>query len=259
MNYLEVLEKKKISKFLNKGYLISKIEDKDSLKYIKEKFLKIIRKDTKNKSFKNFNLIHHEISVDNLNSFRLKIIQEINKDEKFRLAYFKVARESLFTLVGNELRMQKNINLSIQFPDDKSSLLPIHSDVWSGDSPFEINLWIPLVDCFKTKSMYILEQKDYEFFKKKIQKEKIKSSSDIFALVKNKINFLNVKFGEFVLFNQSLPHGNMVNKLDETRWSMNCRFKNLFTPYEDKRIGEFFTPITMRPMTEIGINYKDIF
>ena len=62
-----------------------------------------------------------------------------------------------------------------------------------------------------------------------------------------------------MLFNQSLPHGNMVNKLDETRWSMNCRFKNLFTPYEDKRIGEFFTPITMRPMTEIGINYKDIF
>ena len=30
--------------------------------------------------------------------------------------------------------MQKNINLSIQFPGDKSSLLPIHSDVWSGDS-----------------------------------------------------------------------------------------------------------------------------
>jgi len=259
MNYLEKLEKKKISKFLNKGYLISKIEDKDSLKYIKEKFLKIIRKTIKKRSFKNFNIIHQEVSVDNLNSFRLKIIQEINKDEKFRLAYFKVARKSLFSLVGNELMMQKNINLSIQFPDDKSSLLPIHSDVWSGDSPFEINLWVPLVDCFKTKSMYILEQKDYEYFKKRIQKEKIKSSSDIFSLVKNKINFLNVKFGEFVLFNQSLPHGNLVNKLDETRWSMNCRFKNLFTPYEDKRIGEFFTPITMRPMTEIGINYKDIF
>ena len=55
--------------------------------------------------------------------------------------------------------MQKNINLSIQFPNDDSSLLPIHSDVWSGDSPHEINLWIPLVDCYKTKSMYILENK----------------------------------------------------------------------------------------------------
>ena len=35
--------------------------------------------------------------------------------------------------------MQKSLNLSIQFPKDDSSLLPIHSDVWSGDSPFEIN------------------------------------------------------------------------------------------------------------------------
>ena len=37
--------------------------------------------------------------------------------------------------------MQRNINLSIQFPNDKGSLLPVHSDVWSGDSPYEINLW----------------------------------------------------------------------------------------------------------------------
>ena len=34
--------------------------------------------------------------------------------------------------------MQKNINLSIQFPGDKSSLLPIHSDVWSGDSTLKL-------------------------------------------------------------------------------------------------------------------------
>ena len=55
--------------------------------------------------------------------------------------------------------MQKRINLSIQLPNDSSSLLPLHSDIWSGDSPFEAVVWIPLVDCFKTKSMYILKSK----------------------------------------------------------------------------------------------------
>ena len=68
--------------------------------------------------------------------------------------------------------MQNNINLSIQFPNDNSSLLPIHSDVWSGDSPYELNLWIPLVNCFKTKSMYILEKKNEKLLdeiKKKYQ------------------------------------------------------------------------------------------
>ena len=52
--------------------------------------------------------------------------------------------------------MQKKINLSIQLPNDNSSLLDVHADVWSGDSPYEAVIWMPLVDCFKTKSMYIL-------------------------------------------------------------------------------------------------------
>ena len=35
-------------------------------------------------------------------------------------------------------------------------LLPTHADTWSGDSPFEVVVWVPLVNCYKTKSMYIL-------------------------------------------------------------------------------------------------------
>ena len=52
--------------------------------------------------------------------------------------------------------MQRRINLSIQMPADDSSLLATHSDVWSGDSPFEVVVWVPLVDVFRTKSMYLL-------------------------------------------------------------------------------------------------------
>ena len=152
--------------------------------------------------------------------------------------------------------MQKNINLSIQLPNDKSSLLPIHSDVWSGDSPYEINLWIPLVNCFKTKSMYILNRKHNSYFLKEMKKKKIKSSNQIFNLIKNKIQFINIKYGEFLIFDQTLPHGNIVNIENETRWSMNCRFKSIFSPYGDKKVGEFFIPITTRATTFIGQNFK---
>ena len=51
----------------------------------------------------------------------------------------------------------------------------------------------------------------------------------------------------------------VVNKEKETRWSLNCRFKSIFSPYLDKKIGEFFLPITTRAATEIGINYKSPF
>ena len=52
-----------------------------------------------------------------------------------------------------------------------------------------------------------------------------------------------------------MPHGN-VNKENETRWTMNCRFKSVFTPYKDKKIGEFYEPITLKPATKRGLNYK---
>ena len=66
--------------------------------------------------------------------------------------------------------MQKRINLNIQLPGDDSSLLVVHSDVWAGDSPFEAVVWLPLVDCFKTKAMYILPPNKNSKFSKKISK-----------------------------------------------------------------------------------------
>ena len=242
-------------KFLRKGYLISKVENKKSLEFLRKLIIKSSRKILKKNNI-NLNYIHKTINTDELNKFRLEIIRLLNNNKSSRYHYFNIAREAIYALAGNELMMQKNINLSIQFPDDDSSLLPIHSDVWSGDSPYEINLWVPLVNCYKTKSMYILEEKYNKKFLQDMKRKKLSSSEEIYKLVKNKIKWLNVNYGEVLIFNQALPHGNIINNEKETRWSMNCRFKSFFSPYGDKKIGEFFHPITTRPMTTVGINFK---
>ena len=98
------------------------------------------------------------MSLEELNDVRLKLIKSINSDKKFRVSYFELAKTQLKNIIGNELAMQKNINISIQLPQDESSLLPIHSDTWSGDSPFEAVLWVPMVNCFKTKSMFLFNR-----------------------------------------------------------------------------------------------------
>ena len=51
--------------------------------------------------------------------------------------------------------------------------------------------------------------------------------------------------------------GNTVNLEKSTRWSFNCRFKSVFSPYKDKKIGEFFTPIKLKPASIFGINYEE--
>ena len=240
---------------MKQGYIISKVEKRKSLNYLKNIISVNSQKILKRKNL-NLNKIHNYVSANSINEFRLEILNKLNKDSNSRFHYFNLARESLFNLTSNELMMQKNINLSIQLPNDESSLLPIHSDVWSGDSPYEINLWLPLVDCYKSKSMYLLKKKYLEKFILKLKKNKIKNSSKIFNLVKNEIQFLKINFGNFLIFDQTLPHGNVINKEKETRWSMNCRFKSMFSPYGDKKIGEFFLPITTRSMTKIGLKYK---
>ena len=152
--------------------------------------------------------------------------------------------------------MQLKVNLSIQLPEDDSSLLPIHADTWSGDSPFEVVVWIPLVDCYKTKSMYILPASKYPIIEENFKSMSDANTDDLFSSIEEDLKFLEIKYGEVLIFNQALPHGNRVNLENESRWSMNCRFKAVFTPYGDKKIGEFFEPISLKPASISGLNYN---
>jgi len=82
------------------------------------------------------------------------------------------------------------------------------------------------------------------------------SSEDLFQSIADEVDWLDIEFGNVLIFNQGLPHGNRVNVESETRWSLNCRFKGLYTPYGDKKIGEFFEPITMRAASKMGMDYQ---
>ena len=104
--------------------------------------------------------------------------------------------------------------------------------------------------------MYILPPNHYKKVENNFKKYSNKSSTELFNKIKKNLDWIDIKFGEILVFNQALPHGNIINKEKETRWSMNCRFKSVFSPYGDKKIGEFFEPITLRAASEIGIRYK---
>ncbi len=145
--------------YLQQGYIIRPVADLEALDWLRCKFVDLISEilnvEREAELDEVFNFIHKRVSVASLNGFRLKIIRRFNSIDSIREMYFKVARPYLETLVSNELAMQLRINLSIQFPNDESSLLPVHADTWSGDSPFEVVVWLPLVDCYSTKAMYI--------------------------------------------------------------------------------------------------------
>lgn len=198
--------------------------------------------------------IHDRVSASRLNDLRLAVFDGLNAETWFRPAYFAQARRALEILVGNELAMQLRVNLSVQLPDDDSSLLPVHSDVWNGDSAYEVVFWLPLVDCRRSKSMYLLPP-DANARAEARFASLGRSSEELFCAIESDVVFLDVPFGHGLIFTPTLMHGNRINREPDTRWSMNCRFKSVFSPYADKRLGEFFEPITLRAATRIGAGY----
>jgi sporadic carbohydrate cluster 2OG-Fe(II) oxygenase len=260
MNFLSDEELILSEDYLKNGYVIRKSPAYESIEYLRNRIVTVAA-DLLNEKYPEdpdifLNTIHRKVTSNDLNNFRLGVIQGINKDPDFRKHYFLSAKPLLESLVGNELSMQLRVNLSIQFPEDDSSLLPVHSDTWSGDSPYEVVVWIPMVDCYKTKAMYLLLAEDSKKLLQNFHTRAGKNSEELYQSIKDEVKFLNINYGEVMVFDQGYPHGNRINQENETRWSMNCRFKGVFTPYGDKKIGEFFEPISLRAASRIGMNYK---
>ena len=252
-------EKKKsiiAKKFIKDGYIIFDIEDLKTLKDIKKLFKKTINSSlkVKNTRLEVFNSFHKKIDTKKLNEIRLSIYSKINSRKGFLKDYFKLAKNHLEVICGDELAVQRKVNLSIQLPNDDSSLLPIHSDVWSGCSPFEVVLWIPFVNVSHSKSMFIfpkeLNNKVYKNF------SSYPNSEFLFKKFEKKVKFLKLNYGQGLIFSHSIIHGNRVNLTKETRWSLNCRFKSLMSPYYKKSVGETFLPLNIKPATSIGLDYE---
>ena len=263
-----MLSDKEIIFFQKNGYLIKKSKEFDSINYLQNKVFNLISK--KNNNFNNLNKsnktvffqkLHKYINKKKLNEIRLSVVNGINSDKKFYKSYYRSATEMLDGLVGNEIAMQKKINLSIQTPNDQKSMLPMHSDIYAGESPFEVVVWIPLTNVKKSShSMFITSPKENPKINKEVTKSKNKTVIKIFNKYKKKFKFLEINFGEVLIFTPILLHGNVVNKTKETRISLNCRFKNLLTPYDvfsktHRNIPHFFKPLIIKPLTKIGFNF----
>jgi sporadic carbohydrate cluster 2OG-Fe(II) oxygenase len=259
-SFLTDNEKKVCSSFLDNGYLIFDLSQKSIIEKIREQIFdcskEYLNLDNSVSSEDFFNKTHEFVSVPKLNAFRLFLINKMESFPELRKELYFSGKEEIDTIVGNELCMQKSVNLSIQLPGDTSSLLPLHTDVWSGNSPYEVVYWVPLVDCSNTKSMYLVPLIKSNGITENFSDYTDLNVEEFYQKIKNDTVNLEVAFGSGVIFSHSLLHGNRVNEESLTRWSLNIRFKSALTPYGSKEIGETFSPLNIRPSTRLGYEYK---
>src|SRR5260370_21244394 len=100
--------------------------------------------------------------------------------------------------------MQNRINLSIQMPEDDSSLLDIHADVFGGETPFQVVQWLPLVDCHDSKSMFILPRPKTEAMMPRLSTLGEGGMAELYRLAHGDLILLDLPYGTPLLFS---PHG----------------------------------------------------
>ena len=246
--------------FLRNGFVVCDVESPEILDSIRHDVTQIATNSLKqvqieSKMFELSNS-HNFVDSEGINDLRLTIFGEINKINDIRQRYFWLARQSLATLVGNELSMQNKLNLSIQQPNDESSVLPMHSDIWTGDSPFQVVLWVPLTDASQSNSMFFLPPRESHEARQRVTAGDFKSMDDIESEYHAQMITMVVPYGKVLIFDSNCLHGNVLNETKTSRWSINCRFTGLLTPFTnpERRLGTYYLPITTRAATKMGLS-----
>ena len=172
-------------------------EEKESLEAIKKSVEELLKKEFQTNDIL-LNTIHEYCDKSDINNIRLKVFRYLNTTNKDWVDIIKkIAGNKIISMIGPDYLIQKQINVSIQMPNDETSLLPIHSDCISGDSPWQLNLWIPLTDAWGTNSMFIVKKDDSLDFIKKLQAAKNKGI-EAYKKLKETANNYNKEFVEIL-------------------------------------------------------------
>jgi sporadic carbohydrate cluster 2OG-Fe(II) oxygenase len=246
--------------FLRNGFAVCDAESPKILESVRHDVTQIstnwLRQNQLESDAFELSISHNFVTNERINDLRLTIFTEINKIADIRQRYFWLARQSLATLVGNELSMQNKVNLSIQQPNDESSVLPMHSDIWTGDSPFQVVLWVPLTDASHSNSMFFLPPRESHEARQRVTAGDFKSMDEIESEYHAQMITMVVPYGKVLIFDSNCLHGNVLNETKTSRWSINCRFTGLLTPFTnpERRLGTYYLPITTRAATKMGLS-----
>jgi len=249
--------------FLRTAYVIRDVEDRAALDALRHEIVlaasRLIDRPPPRDDGEFMDELHRIVPVEKLNELRLGLYRELNSRKWFRPTYYRLAANLVQSLVGNELAMQNRINFSIQMPQDRTSLLDLHADVFAGETPYQVVQWLPLVDVRGTKSMFILERSKSEKIYPHLKNYSRGGMSALFDDIKADLVWLDIPYGKVLIFSPNVLHGNVVNEELTTRWSLNCRYTGLFTPYGigERSLGSYYSPITPRPVTRIGMAYRE--
>ena len=214
-----------------KGYAVCEVEDLNLFKKLTDSFVENI----------NIPGINKKSIKDVRRSLAKMSKAEINKSMINFLTFNKNLSEMMINsfpnlienLCGKELFIQRRAHTTINVPGDDQAKQVAHYEMISGISPFAYILWAPLHDLEDDGGAYHIELKKSIDLMKKGEADGLVSGPEVLNFMENK-KPPRMKFGQAIIFNPFVIHGNIPFNSELARIACNVRFQSFKKPLLQK-------------------------
>ena len=212
------------------GFAVCPIKDMEIFKKVRDSFVEKIN--ISSKSYKDFNLIRKSMAKMPKSEIN-KIMINFLKFNDLSEMIIKSCGDLVEELCGKELFIQRRAHTTINVPGVDGFDISQHYELMSGISPFTFVIWAPLHDIDDDGGIYYMNQKNSLDLMRKESAEGLVNGPTIFNLGKNQ-KPCYIKFGEVVVFNPFVLHGNSPFSSEFARIACNVRFQSNKKPLLQK-------------------------
>ena len=212
------------------GYAVIPIENMKTFMKLRDSFIERIN--ISNGSEKNIDFVRKamaKMSKAEINRSMIDILKFTNLSEMIINSFPKLIE----SLCGKELFIQRRATIIMNVPGEGQAKQWPHYELMSGISPFTYVIWAPLHDLEDQSGAYYINQKESLEVMKKEQAAGLVNGPTVLNMMQNQ-KPTPLKFGQAIIFNPFVLHGNVTFNSKFARIAYSVRFQSNNKPLLQK-------------------------
>jgi sporadic carbohydrate cluster 2OG-Fe(II) oxygenase len=172
-------------------------------------------------------------------------------------------------IVGPDIDLQAVPYLRISRPGIKEDNIGLHRDTFYGNTAYEVSCIVPLEDFTKGAAVNVMPKSqnlgplDFERLEHETITKGSKQNQIGFLYATKKIKNLDrsklyaplMKVGDYMMFSLCMIHGQEKNTSGSTRWSIDFRFRNSFSPLNVNLKDNYYTKLVSSAASQLADQY----
>ena len=212
------------------GYAVIPIENMKTFIKLRDSFIERIN--ISNGSEKNIDFVRKamaKMSKAEINRSMIDLLKFTNLSEMIINSFPKLIE----SLCGKELFIQRRATIIMNVPGEGQAKQWPHYELMSGISPFTYVIWAPLHDLEDKSGAYYINQKESLEVMKKEQAAGLVNGPTVLNMMQNQ-KPTPLKFGQAIIFNPFVLHGNVTFNSKFARIAYSVRFQSNNKPLLQK-------------------------